>query len=90
MGNDVTRLSLAVINGSKSAMSVSMTNIVLILKVTYSRKVSNFKLISLCNATLKSITKAITNYIKGLLPLIISECQSSFVLGRLIFDNFLF
>jgi hypothetical protein len=43
--------------------------------------------ISLCIVILKLITKVIANMIKPILAKIISQNQSAFLLGRLIFDN---
>ena len=78
---------LGVLNRYELVRSLSDTNLMFIPKTRNLRKVLNFRRISLCNVIFKMITKAIANKIKGLLPMVISECQSAFVLGRLITDK---
>jgi hypothetical protein len=48
---------------------------------------SRFRPISLCNTGYKILTKVITNRLKNVLPLIVSENQGGFIKGRQITDN---
>lgn len=68
-------------------VDLNSTFIALIPKVTPSTKVTEFWPISLCNVLHKFIAKVLTNHMKSILPLIISNNQSTFIPGRLITDN---
>ncbi|KAA8544817.1 hypothetical protein F0562_019592 [Nyssa sinensis] len=69
--------------------SINHTYIVLTLKVNNPKKMTEFRLISLCNVAYKVIAKVLANILKPILPLIILESPSAFVPGRLITDNIL-
>ncbi|KAF3774611.1 retrotransposable element ORF2 protein [Nymphaea thermarum] len=67
--------------------SVNETMICLIPKKDNSKKVEDFRPISLCNTTYKIIVKVIVNRMRGILSRIINVNQAAFSKGRHIHDN---
>lgn len=65
------------------------TNICLIPKKAHPHKLSDFRPISLCNYVFKVASKLMSSRLKRVLPTLISENQTAFVKGRLIYDNIL-
>jgi hypothetical protein len=63
------------------------TMIVLIPKFDDPERITQYRLISLCNVVYKVISKMFVNRLKLILPDIICEQQSAFVTRRLITDN---
>jgi hypothetical protein len=87
IGQDVTQTALQILNNNEDTTPYNNTHICLIPKKSNPDHPSDFRPISLCNVTLKIITKTIANRLKNILPNVISPNQSAFVPGRLITDN---
>ena len=89
VGDTVVLAMLDFLNNGNMLPKINHTNIVLIPKNRNPVKMSDFRLISLCNVIYKIISKVLANKLKKVLPQIISPTQNAFVLGRLIIDNVL-
>lgn len=87
IGEDVILHVLNILNNGAPIASINHTNIVLIPKKNICESAD--RPISLCNVLYKLVSKVISNRLKSVFPLVISEAQSAFVLGRLITDNVL-
>jgi hypothetical protein len=66
---------------------INTTHIALISKVQSSVSVTKFRPISFSDVIYKLISKVFANWLKVVLPNIISCAQSAFIPGRLITDN---
>ena len=80
---------LNTLNSGRMPQVLNETYICLIPKVKCPQKISEFRPISLCNVICKIISMVLANRLKKILPEVISEEQSAFVLGRQIIDNVL-
>ena len=86
---DVSDAILGVLNTGNLPNDLNHTFLTLIPKIKSSRRVTDFRPISLCNILYKLIAKVLANRLKKFLPQLISESQSAFLTGRLITDNIL-
>ena len=67
--------------------NINKTLITLIPKVSTPESRRDMRPVSLCNVLYKIISKVLMNRIKPILPRIVHENQSAFVLDRVITDN---
>ncbi|KAL0445672.1 UNVERIFIED_CONTAM: hypothetical protein Slati_1695100 [Sesamum latifolium] len=86
---EVTSFVLDFLNQGHFDTMFNYTYIVLNPKCDSAENMSHFRPISLCNITYNIAFKMLSNRLKPILPTIISESQSAFILGRLITDNVL-
>lgn len=89
VGDQVTQEVISMLNGGDMPDSWNDTVIALISKVPNLEKVTDFRLISLCNVVHRLISKVLANRMKLILQDIITPTQSAFVPGCLISDNIL-
>ena len=87
VGTSVSNAILSILNLGKILRKINLTYVSLILKKKSPEKMSDYRPISLCNVLYKLISKVLANRLKLVLPMIISDSYSAFVLGRLITDN---
>jgi hypothetical protein len=86
---EVCNAMLEFLNFDVFDRDINATNIALIPKISNPTKGTDFWPISLCYVIYKLIAKVLANRMKKLLPAVISQTQSAFILGRLITDNIL-
>ena len=72
---------LQALNSGIVLESINTTFITLIPKIKNSKKVSNLKLISLCNIIYKLIAKVVANRLKKCLANSVPDSQSAFLSG---------
>ncbi len=89
IGGEVSKAVLDVLNHGASLQSTNYTHLVLIPKKLSPKAITEYRPISLCKVIYKVVSKTLANRLKAILPAIISENQSAFVLGRQIVDNIL-
>lgn len=87
MGKEISEALEGMRNSRKILRELNNTFITLIQKKEIVDYFEDFRPITLCNTLYKLLTKTIANRLHKLLPLIISEEQTSFVPGRSIYDG---
>lgn len=87
IGNNISNLCLSILNEHKPIELFNHTDVFLIQKIPNLKTLRDFRPISLCPVIYKVVTKAITNHLKQILPILISENQSAFIANRQIHDN---
>ena len=87
VGPDVTMTMLSVLHLGKYLRKMNFTHIVLIRKKNDPQNITEFRPISLGNVVSCIVSKVLANRVKSILPNIISDAQSAFILDRLITDN---
>lgn len=78
VGDKITNEVMEFLNGGMMSEGWNDTTIVLIPKVKEPDKVTDLRPISLCNVLYKIISKVLAQWLKGILPEIISPNQSAF------------
>ena len=89
ISDSVVNIVLNVLNHNLLIGDLNKTNIALVPKTKSPKRMTKFRLISLCNVIYKLISKTVTNRLKALLPQLILENQSAFTSDLLITDNVL-
>lgn len=87
--DELCSLVLGFLSWGDMPEDLNHTFVVLIPKVREPTDMKYLRPISLCNVSYKVISKVLANRLKKILPAIIKENQSAFILGRLITDNVL-
>ena len=87
VGPCVLNCVLQALNLGTMTPHANETYICLVPKTKDPQKITKFRPISLCNVIYKIMSKVLANRLKKILPKVISEVQSAFVLGMLITDN---
>lgn len=87
IGPDVVCFCRDFVRTGKLPDNINNTFVVLIPKKDHPETMMDLRSIALCNVLYKVAAKVLTNRLKPLLDVVISENQSAFVPGRLISDN---
>jgi hypothetical protein len=87
VGRKLTSEVLHALHGNKLPEGWNDTVISLIPKTEKPERVSDLRLISLCNVTYKVVSKVLAGRLRAVLDDVISPSQSAFVPGRLISNN---
>ena len=89
VGGEVSEAALSILNSGIIPDKLNHTFLTLIPKIHSPRKVSDFRPISLSNVLYKIIAKVLANWLKPLLPHLISKTQGAFLSERTTTNNIL-
>ena len=89
MGSDVVHFCQHFMQLGVLPTCVNDTNIILIPKKKGLETMSDLRPIALCNVLYRILAKVMANRLRLVLPCLISNTQSAFILGRSIVDNLL-
>lgn len=89
LGPEIFRCCSAWLNDASFPATLNDTTLILIPKKESVEKLNDLRPIALCNVLYKILAKVLANRLKGILPGVISENQSTFVPGRNISDSVL-
>ena len=78
VGDDVCSTVLDRLHNCKIPKEINHTHIALIPKVKSPERITKFRPISLCSVIYKVVSKVLANRLKGILPSVVSENQSTF------------
>ena len=81
VGCDVTKATLSALNLGVVPESINTTFIAFIPKIMDPKKVFDFRPISLCKVIYKLIAEVLVNHLKLILPYVVFDTHSAFLLG---------
>lgn len=87
VGGDFCNLIMDIFNDPRRVEEINNMLITLIPKVESVLKLKDFRPISLCNVSYKTITKIIALRLKGIIEQLVGPCQCSFIPNRHSSDN---
>ncbi|CAN0919242.1 Transposon TX1 uncharacterized 149 kDa protein [Linum grandiflorum] len=87
IGDEVFKAACSWLEEGVLPSEIQDTNIVLLPKVDEPKGMKELRPISLCNVLYRLVAKVLANRLRRVMPKLISEEQSTFIVGRSIIDN---
>ncbi|KAK3218382.1 hypothetical protein Dsin_012352 [Dipteronia sinensis] len=87
VGEDVSKVCLECLNECRYVKMINHSLPCLIPKMKNVERMSDVRLINLCNMIYKCVSKALANWLWKVIDFVIADSQSAFIPGRLITDN---